>query len=109
MEKASPNNQAPIIPPTAMLASNQKNQIASLKPAFRVRGRGTIVSSARQSSLCSTDDPASDRSLKAPRSRLVGPPLDTVDKRCKRRVRLATPAERAAVRGVGSKREVSRD
>src|SRR5262249_6856774 len=37
--------QAPIIPPTAMLASNQKNQIASLKPAFRVRGRGTIVAS----------------------------------------------------------------
>ena len=45
IEKASPNNQAPIIPPTAMLASNQKNQIASLKPAFRVRGRGTIVAS----------------------------------------------------------------
>jgi hypothetical protein len=63
IEKASPNNQAPIIPPTAMLASNQKNQIASLKPAFKVRGRGTIVTSARQSSLCSPDDPASDRSL----------------------------------------------
>ena len=44
-EKASPNNQAPIIPPMAMLASNQRNQIASLKPAFRVRGRGTIVAS----------------------------------------------------------------
>jgi hypothetical protein len=36
MEKASPDNQAPIIPPTAMLASNQKNQIASLKPGLKV-------------------------------------------------------------------------
>jgi hypothetical protein len=45
IEKASPDNQAPVIPPTAMLASNQKNQIASLKPGFKVRARGTIVAS----------------------------------------------------------------
>jgi hypothetical protein len=29
----------------AILASTEKNQIASLQPAFRVRGRGTIVAS----------------------------------------------------------------
>jgi hypothetical protein len=31
MEEASPDNQTPIIPPTAMLASNPKNHIAGLK------------------------------------------------------------------------------
>jgi hypothetical protein len=45
MPKASPDNQAPIIPPTAMLASNQRNQIASLKPGLTVRAGGTIVAS----------------------------------------------------------------
>jgi len=45
IEKASPNNQEPIIPPTATLASNQRNQIASLKPGLTVRASGAIVAS----------------------------------------------------------------
>ena len=59
IEKPSPNNQAPIIPPMAILASNEKNQIASLKPAFRVRGRGTIVASVTDRRYSTTDDQAS--------------------------------------------------
>jgi hypothetical protein len=45
MTNASPDNQAPIIPPTVMLTSNQKIQIASLKAGSKVRARGTIVTS----------------------------------------------------------------
>ena len=46
-EMAEPlsDSQAPIIPPTAMLASNQKIQMVSPKPRFMVRGRGMIVAS----------------------------------------------------------------
>jgi hypothetical protein len=39
MEEASHDNQAPIIPPTAMLASNKKNHIARLKSGVRSCGK----------------------------------------------------------------------
>jgi hypothetical protein len=38
-----PADQVPIIPPMAMLANSQKNQIASLKPALKVRARILIM------------------------------------------------------------------
>ena len=79
IEKASPDNQAPIIPPTAMLASNQKNQMAGLKPAFRVRGRGTIVASVE---IVATQRGRSgvSRGGKAPRVLVVGRLLDRFGK-----------------------------
>jgi hypothetical protein len=78
MATSSPDNQAPIIPPTATLASNQKNQIASLKPAFGVRGGGTIVAFvvATQHGRSSVS-----RGGRAPRGFVVGPLLDSSTKK----------------------------
>jgi hypothetical protein len=86
MEKASPDNQAPIIPPTAMLASNQKIEIASLKPAFGVRGRGTIVASVGNRRYAARTIRVS-RVGKAPPVLIVGRLLDAFNRRRTRRVR----------------------